>query len=154
MRTNFDPPADPYGFGFFCNNCDQELEKESSAIDAARICVNPACKHSPRYVPFLMIPNDLHYRFVNEEQEDVAIRIRQGDHTYDDLIILRYTDDVAHYGWYIHQTLMEDEYETQPRNFKTLEKTVKDAIGYIEKRNLIEWVTAPFLLEVFLRVNE
>jgi hypothetical protein len=152
MSTHFDPPSDPEGF-MACQYCDQPLMKESRARDADYFCVNQDCKHSPHYVPFMMIPNDPHFRFVNEEQEDVAIRIRQGGHTYDDLIILRYTDDVARYGWYIYQCLMEDEYETQPRNFKTLEETVKDAIAYIEKRDRIEWATAAFLLEVFLRVN-
>jgi hypothetical protein len=153
MRTNFDPPSDPEGF-MACRHCDQPLMKESRARDADYFCVNPDCKRSPRYVPFIMIPNDLHYRFVNDNQEDVAIRLRQGAHTYDDLIILRFAEDELHYGWFIEQVLMDDEHQTEPRYFKTLEEAVKDAIGYIEKSNNIEWAIGAFLLEVLLRVNQ
>lgn len=151
--STFDPPSDPYGY-LACRYCDQELEKESRARDADWICVNPDCKHSPRYVPFLMIPNDLHFRFVNDDQEDVSIRLRQGRHTYDDLIILRMAEDKLHYGWFIEQVLIEDEYQTEPRYFRTLEETVKDAIEYIENSRNVEWQNKVRLLEIFLKVNQ
>src|SRR5919205_4585485 len=79
----------------------------------------------------LKIPNRPRIRFVNNG--DVSIRLRQDNHTYDDLVILDMRLEDKGFGWFVEQVLMEDEYQTNPQYFPTLAEAVEDAISYIKK---------------------
>lgn len=103
----------------------------------------------------LKIPNKPRIRFVNNG--DVSIRLRQDKHTYDDLVILDMRLEGKGFGWFIEQVLMEDEYQTEPIYFPTLESAVKAAIDYIKTVNTminrVEWENQIPLIEKFLEEN-
>lgn len=138
-----------------CKNCDQDMEQESIAYDAEWICTNPDCNRSPNYVPFLRIPNDVNFRLVNDDT-DVSIRLKQTDHTYDDLVILRMAEGDKHYGWFIENVGYdwEDQLPADgPRYFSELEDTVNDAIQYIEQSKDLFWQSKIQLIKNFLTMQ-
>jgi hypothetical protein len=90
-------------------------------------------------------------RFVNNG--DVSIRIRQDNHTYDDLVILDMRLEDKGFGWFIEQVLMEDESQTKVLYFPTLKDAVEDAIDYIKVGNSVEWENQIPLIEKFLEIN-
>lgn len=141
-----------------CRYCDSELEHEWPMVQNSElICINPDCKESPRFVPFLRIPNEPHFRGVNDNN-DVAIRLEQTDHTYTDLVIVREADDKKHhYGWFIHACHYDEEGqvpEDGPRYFRSLDIAIEDAIKYIENGKESAWISKIQLIRNFAKIQE
>lgn len=112
---------------------------------------NGVCETPKEWIRPLAILSKPAFRFVNNG--DVSIRIQQGNHTYKDLVILDMRLEDKGFGWFTHQVLMEDEYQTEPRYFPTLRETVNDAMDHLRNKHYVLWTNKAKWLEEFLEAN-
>ena len=142
-----------------CKECGAKTFEENGVVSCDCMEVdkdawaNGVCETPKNWILPLTIPNKPAFRFVNDG-EDVSIRIRQGEHTFSDLIILDMRFEDEGFGWFIHQVLMEDEYQTEPRGFPTLKETINDALENLKDKYYPLWTTRAELLKDFLEINQ
>lgn len=143
-----------------CKLCNAKTYEESGFVQCDCLMVDKeAWAHGVAETPKewiemrpLKIPVNPRIRFVNNG--DVSIRIRHDHHTHDDLVILDMRLEDLGFGWFIDQVLMEDEYQTDPRYFSTLNEAVDNAIDYIESGRDLAWENSIPLIHEFLSENE
>jgi len=141
-----------------CKACGAKTYEDNGFVQCDCIMVDKdawanGVSETPKdWVSMLRIPNDPRIRFVNDG-EDVSIRLRQGQHTYTHLVIIDMRFEAKGFGWFTEQVAMDDEHQTEPRYFPTLEETVDDVLHHLRASDYVAWTNITELIESFLAVN-